>query len=127
MKERTTTENQQFFVDVDRRELVNIDLYDHEIKVIAGQLKEIAENHPQSKKIHQKVEHLKKELKAQQKNLEKFRKECQPEEMNSDKETEKKVEPMGDKSFFEILNAFENQFKTVRQEATDFVNWMERG
>ena len=125
MKEQANTETEQLFVEIDKRELVNIDLYGHEMKLIAEQLKEIAKRHPRSKEIQQKFEQFKKALKVQQKHLEKFRKNCEPEEINKSKPTRKKGEKMADKSFFENLNDFENQFKSLRQEANDFVNhWL---
>lgn len=125
MKEETTIKKQRFCVEVDKRDLVNIDLYDNEIKVIEEQLNEVAEKHPKSKEIHQKVAQLKKELKVQKKNLEKFRKNCEQEEINTCEEMGRKEEGMRDKSFFEKLNDFENHFKTVRQEANDFENrWL---
>lgn len=122
MKEQTTIKKQRFCVEVDKRELVNIDLYSHEMKVIAEQLNLIAAKHPESKEIRRQVQHLKKELRLHNKSLEKLRKDCEPEEINRSMQTGGKGEQMRDKSFFEKLDAFENQFKTLRQEANDFVN-----
>lgn len=122
MKEQTTIQTGRFCDGVDKRELVNIDLYNHEMKLIAQQLKAIEEKHLSSKEVQQKVEHFKRRLRGQKKNLEKFRKNCEPEEINSSKEAGRKKEAIRDKSFFEKLGDFENQFKAFRQDANDFVN-----
>jgi hypothetical protein len=113
-------------VQADKRELVNIDLYDHEMKLIVEKLKSIAWKHPKAKEVQQTLDRLKKELTRQKRNLEKFRKNCEPEEISFSKVTGtayiKKGEEMRDKSFFENLNSYEVHFKRLRQEANDFVD-----
>jgi hypothetical protein len=120
MKQVSNTAKQRTFVELDKRELVNIDLYHNEMKVIDGQLNAITEKHPQSKLIHEKIEYLKKALRRQKINLERLRKNCQPEYIT--KEIGRKKPDFPNKSFFEILNDFENQFGTVRQQAGELVN-----
>src|SRR3954466_4136602 len=61
---------------IDRRDLVNIDLYYNEIKVMQDHLHELVTRHPNSKPVYKKVEQLKKELGSQRENLDKFKQSC---------------------------------------------------
>ncbi len=130
MKEQSIDHKKAMPDMMDKRDLVNIDLYNNEIKVMEEQLNEAAEKHPRSKEIHKTLAQLKKELTIEKENLERFRKKCDPQEINTSQETVntqvKNGESLENENFFTRLKAFEEEFKNIRYKVNDFVNrWLQ--
>src|SRR3954465_4874887 len=118
MKNQSTTVEKKIHGEVDKRDLVNIDLYNHEMKVIEDLLEREAEKH-KSKELHNKHSQLKNELMDHRRKLEIFRKSC---EMQQDNYSTEYFVGMEGKSFFEHLKAFERGFKDTRNKVNDFLN-----
>jgi hypothetical protein len=126
MKEHTTIQKHQAFENVDKRNLVNIDLYRNEISVMEKQLDAVAEKH-QSKEILKKLDHFKKKLSIQKQHLERFQHDCEPGKNIDSKEPTKgkKAKRESNEGFFEQLKTFEEEFKNTRIDVNDWVNkWM---
>ena|SRR4051794_13422891 len=118
MKNQSISVEKNIHDEVDKRDLVNIDLYHHEIKVIEIQLEREAEKY-KSKEVHNKHLQLKNELIDHMRKLELFRKSCELQQDNYS--TENYLGTEG-KSFFEHLKAFEKGFKDTRNKVNDFLN-----
>src|SRR4051812_37610033 len=105
---------------IDKRDLVNIDLYYNEIKVMGRQLEEAATRQRNSSAGHENFEQLKRELTAQKENLERFKERCTIIPNTSGTPRSSKVIEM--QGFFDQLKAFEARFKSTRNKVNDVVN-----
>ena len=105
---------------IDKRDLVNIDLYRNEITVMGIQLEEAATSQPKSHAVNKKLAQLKGELSTQKKNLERFKERCTiiPNTFAGCSRN-KEIEMQG---FFDQLKSFEDSFKGTRDKVNDFVN-----
>ena len=125
MKKQSITRETVAMYRMDKRDLVNMDLYSNEIKVLQEQLSELTEKHRRAKDICTTVEHLKKKLATQKKNLEKFRQNYQVDQITDNKSavvSTKNEEAVCNEGFFEHLKVFENDFKNIRNEVNDLIN-----
>jgi hypothetical protein len=109
--------------EVDKRQLVNLDLYNNEIRVMEHRLSEVAQKTLPAKEAR-KLEHLKLGLKTQKENLEKFRQDYEVEEMTTG-HTLPKIQAIKEatnaETFFEHLKSFENNFKDIRRDVNEFI------
>src|SRR5438309_8090432 len=79
MKEQSVSRIKSMSREIDKRDLVNLDFYDHEILIMREKLNCLAPNHDTEAK--KKVQHLKHQLDDQKHNLDEFRKHFDMEEM----------------------------------------------
>ena len=104
---------------IDKRDLVNIDLYYNEIAVMGSQLEETATRQRKSSAVNKKLAQLKRELTTQKENLERFKEGCTNIPSTSGPlRSNKAIEMHG---FFDQLKAFEAGFKSTRNKVNDFV------
>jgi hypothetical protein len=104
---------------IDKRDLVNIDLYSNEIATMGTQLEEAAMRQPKSHAVDKKLAQLRCELSTQKENLERFKESCAviPNTFVSFR-CNSAVEMEG---FFDRLKAFEAIFKNTRNNVNDFL------
>jgi len=105
---------------IDKRDLVNIDLYRNEITVMGIQLEEAATSQPKSHAVNKKLAQLKGELSTQKKNLERLKERCTIIQNTFDASVCNKS--IGVEGFFDQLKSFEDSFKGTRDNVNDFVN-----
>jgi predicted transcriptional regulator len=109
---------------VDKRQLVNLDLYKNEIRILQNRLNDVSQKHPGSPAAQKKIEKLNRDLKTQKENLEVFRQNYEVEEMvirHSLLSMPTKKEATNTETFYEHLKSFEDEFKVIRQEVNEFI------
>jgi Mn-containing catalase len=124
MKTKAFTPKPALVHHIDKRQLVNLDLYNNEIKIMRDRLGEIKREHSHSKASQKKIEKLQEYLKAQKENLENFRQNYEVEEMATHHSlfaTRPINEATNTETFYEHLKSFENEFKVVRQDINEFI------
>jgi len=127
MKSQLTTQKKSGPHQTDKRDLVNLDLYNHEIKVMEEQLGEVAEKQPKRKEVTKKIKQIKQLLTIQKEHIIRFREnyELEVDTFVPATTSNENEETTVDENFFEHLKSFENIFKNTRQEVNDFVNkWL---
>ena len=130
MKEQSVSRTKSMSREIDKRDLVNLDFYDHEIWIMQEKLNSLDANREMEAK--KKVQHLKHQLDDQKHNLDEFRKHFDMEEMLlTDKSDLRHKKPKNrdetndiknDENFFLHLQSFENTFKDIRQEVLEFID-----
>ena len=131
MKEQLIIQKPSRHHEHDNRELVNLDFYENEIRIMEHKLVEVLANHS-TKKIKNKVDNLNHQLNLQKLNLEEFRKNYDVKEMFYSSKLSIKREKLknkaaadctkNDESFFQHLQSFENTFKQVRRAVFEFIS-----
>jgi hypothetical protein len=124
MKTKTFTSKTGSVHNIDKRQLVNLDLYNNEINVMRERLSEVNRQRSNSKSIHKKIEKFQQYLKAQKENLENFRQNYEVEEMtigHSLFATRPINEATNTETFYEHLKSFENEFRIIRQDINEFI------
>ena len=131
MKEQLIIQQFTKYHENDNRELVNLDFYENEIKIMGRKLDEVLANRSTTD-IKSKVDNLNHQLNLQKVNLEEFRKNYDVKEMFYGSKINPKREKLknkagtdhigNDESFFQHLQSFESTFKVIRQEVLEFIN-----
>ena len=130
MKEQSVSRTKSMSREIDKRDLVNLDFYDHEIWIMQEKLNSLDANREMEAK--KKVQHLKHQLDDQKHNLDEFRKHFDMEEMlltdksdlrhKKSKNRDETNDIKNDENFFLHLQSFENTFKDIRQEVLEFID-----
>jgi hypothetical protein len=130
MKKEAALSKKTLFQRVDKKDLVNLDFYNNEIRIMDQKLDQVITQHPDVE-VEKKVRHLKHELHNQRRNLDEFRKNFDVEEMLlSDKpkhqdeklKSERETDVIrNDENFFLHLQSFESTFKGIRQKVLEFI------
>jgi hypothetical protein len=133
MKEQPSSNERSMHHDTDRRGLVNLDLYNNEITTMLHKLHEVGRAHSDSE-VKKKAQHLKHRLDNKKLHLEEFQKNFDVEQMESSPK-QKSVEDIhkrkgthakkNDENFFQHLQAFESEFKDIREEVLEFLDKQE--
>jgi hypothetical protein len=110
--------------EIDKRDLVNLDLYNNEIKVLTDRLETIQRD-TSSRNEHVQASELRHELHQQRQLLNEFRKKYDMEELQEKLLTSRKHEKPGSGSldidnFFLHLKAFEENFAITREKVKRF-------
>lgn len=112
---------------VDKRDLVNLDLYKHEIDTMKENLDALTTK-PSSKKVHEQINELNNGLDVQRKKLDEFCSSYDAGKLSGytvrQDHSEKGFNPhfyKKSEGFFVHLRTFENGFKSVREEVNDFI------
>src|SRR4051812_658318 len=121
MRAQTIRQKKSSADEVDRRSLINLDLYNHEITIMQGRLNEVITN---SIEETEKLEHLIYQLNYKKQYLQNFsdkyrgdeiigveREKSEPKRLKKKDETD---EIKREENFYQHLQLFENTFKNIR-------------
>ena len=126
MKQKQSSENKLADHSIDQRTLVNLDLYENEIKVLKEELDKV-QSETLSKEAQKRRVELNNEMNVQSRTLGKFRHNYDVEELIQDKPGHKKEAadldyiPRSSENFFIHLQSFEDAFKVIREKVNEFL------
>jgi hypothetical protein len=131
MKKEAVPTKKSLSHDNDKKDLVNLDFYKHEIEFMGRKLDKV-KTKALSKEVVEKVEKLKLDLNMQRNKLAEFRQSYDIEEMakSSTQKIEESEEGQkncslffeNEENFFYHLEVFESDFKNVREEVLKLIN-----
>ena len=111
----------------ENRALVNLDLYDDQIKQLAKKIDDVKCNKLSNKDL-EKAESLTKQLKEQQEKLNRFRHSYDVKKIETDRLNGEQRNSYGQfnslqiENFFQHMQAFEGGFKEVRMDVMEFIS-----
>lgn len=122
MKNRDHNLSKAIAPTIDKKDLVNLDFYGNEIKLMLKKLRTMR-SHCTHKEDLEDIDELKHDLNVQRNKLIEFRSGYDMEEMNrhNKEEDNRQLNSSSVENFFQHLKVFEDSFKDVRERVNAFL------